>query len=106
MDSCEKLLDESQILSVIFALSLSSSLLHLQAPFLDVFGTLEDPSLPLTLEDREEWGDPVANPEHRLAISSYCPLSNITAQVGRKAAAVQLPQTSSDILILPPCRRR
>lgn len=63
--------------------------LHLQAPFLDVLGTLEDPSLPLTLEDREEWGDPVENPEHRLAISSYCPLSNITAQVGPKAAAAR-----------------
>ncbi|XP_075902331.1 prolyl endopeptidase-like [Nelusetta ayraudi] len=52
----------------------------LQAPFLDVLGTLQDPSLPLTLEDREEWGDPAANPQHRLAISSYCPLSNIAAQ--------------------------
>ncbi|XP_038592764.1 prolyl endopeptidase-like isoform X1 [Micropterus salmoides] len=52
----------------------------LQAPFLDVLGTMEDPSLPLTLEDREEWGDPVRNPQHRLTISSYCPLYNITPQ--------------------------
>lgn len=57
-------------------------LLDLQAPFLDVLGTMQDPSLPLTLEDREEWGDPAANPQHRLAISSYCPLCNIAAQVG------------------------
>ncbi|XP_040034180.2 prolyl endopeptidase-like [Gasterosteus aculeatus] len=52
----------------------------LQAPFLDVLGAMEDPSLPLTLEDREEWGDPVANAQHRLTISSYCPLQNITPQ--------------------------
>ncbi|XP_035847849.1 prolyl endopeptidase-like [Sander lucioperca] len=52
----------------------------LQAPFLDVLGTMENPSLPLTLEDREEWGDPVGNPKHRLTISSYCPLHNITPQ--------------------------
>ncbi|KAK2824508.1 hypothetical protein Q5P01_021683 [Channa striata] len=52
----------------------------LTAPFLDVLGTMEDPDLPLTLEDREEWGDPVGNPEHRLAIASYCPLHNITPQ--------------------------
>ncbi|XP_035519595.1 prolyl endopeptidase-like [Morone saxatilis] len=52
----------------------------LQAPFLDVLGTMEDPSLPLTLEDREEWGDPVGNPKHRLTVSSYCPLHNITPQ--------------------------
>ncbi|XP_028458530.1 prolyl endopeptidase-like isoform X2 [Perca flavescens] len=52
----------------------------LQAPFLDVLGTMEDPNLPLTLEDREEWGDPVGNPKHRLTISSYCPLHNVTPQ--------------------------
>ncbi|XP_018552551.1 prolyl endopeptidase-like isoform X1 [Lates calcarifer] len=52
----------------------------LQAPFLDVLGTMEDPSLPLTLEDREEWGDPIGNPKHRLTITSYCPLCNITPQ--------------------------
>lgn len=52
----------------------------LQAPFLDVLGTMEDHSLPLTLEDRDEWGDPVGNPEHRHIITSYCPLHNITPQ--------------------------
>lgn len=54
-----------------------------QAPFLDVLGTMEDPSLLLTLEDREEWGDPVGNPKHKLSITSYCPLHNITPQVWR-----------------------
>ncbi|CAF97079.1 unnamed protein product [Tetraodon nigroviridis] len=53
----------------------------LQAPFLDVLGTMEDPSLPLTVEDREEWGDPVTHPQHRLSISSYCPVHNITPQL-------------------------
>lgn len=57
---------------------------YVQAPFLDLLGTMEDPSLPLTLEDREEWGDPVGNPKHKLSISSYCPLHNITPQVWRK----------------------
>uniref|UniRef100_A0A1A7XAG4 Prolyl endopeptidase n=2 Tax=Iconisemion striatum TaxID=60296 RepID=A0A1A7XAG4_9TELE len=52
----------------------------LQAPFLDVLGSMEDPSLPLTLEDREEWGDPVGNVKHRCIIASYCPLHNITPQ--------------------------
>ncbi|CAG6016614.1 unnamed protein product [Menidia menidia] len=52
----------------------------LQAPFLDVLGTMEDPSLPLTLEDREEWGDPVGDPKHRQSIASYCPLHNVTPQ--------------------------
>ncbi|CAN9499618.1 unnamed protein product [Ophioblennius macclurei] len=52
----------------------------LQAPFLDVLGTLENKSLPLTLEDKDEWGDPERNPEHRSVIASYCPLHNITPQ--------------------------
>ncbi|KAM9847958.1 prolyl endopeptidase-like [Aulostomus maculatus] len=52
----------------------------LQSPFLDVLETMENPKLPLTLEDREEWGDPVENSEHRHTIASYCPLHNITPQ--------------------------
>ncbi|XP_077437461.1 prolyl endopeptidase-like isoform X2 [Vanacampus margaritifer] len=52
----------------------------LQSPFLDVLGTMEDPKLPLTVEDREEWGDPLENPQHRLSIASYCPVHNITPQ--------------------------
>ncbi|XP_037535396.1 prolyl endopeptidase-like [Nematolebias whitei] len=52
----------------------------LQAPFLDVLGTMENPSLPLTLEDRDEWGDPVGNLKHKHIISSYCPLHNIKSQ--------------------------
>ncbi|XP_055083164.1 prolyl endopeptidase-like [Periophthalmus magnuspinnatus] len=52
----------------------------LQAPFLDVLGTMADSDLPLTLEDREEWGDPVGNPEHGRIIATYCPLHNITPQ--------------------------
>ncbi|XP_059928859.1 prolyl endopeptidase-like isoform X1 [Gadus macrocephalus] len=52
----------------------------LQAPFVDVLGTMMDGSRPLTVEEREEWGDPTADPQHRLAIASYCPLHNITPQ--------------------------
>ncbi|KAM4607434.1 prolyl endopeptidase-like [Polymixia lowei] len=52
----------------------------LQAPFLDVLGTMEDRTLPLTVEETEEWGDPTADPQHRLSIASYCPCHNITPQ--------------------------
>ncbi|KAM3605618.1 uncharacterized protein V6R79_002085 [Siganus canaliculatus] len=65
----------------------------LQAPFLDVLGTMEDPTLPLTLEDRAEWGDPVEHPKHLLTISSYCPLHNITPQ---RYPSVLLTAYSSD----------
>ncbi|XP_031434916.1 prolyl endopeptidase-like isoform X2 [Clupea harengus] len=51
-----------------------------QAPFLDVLGTMQDPSLPLTVEERGEWGDPLTSPQHRDNIASYCPCCNITPQ--------------------------
>lgn len=69
--------------------------LCVQAPFLDVLGTMEDPSLPLTLEDREEWGDPVKNQKHKLSISSYCPLYNITPQVRKMLLICQALKTCS-----------
>ncbi|XP_067093075.1 prolyl endopeptidase-like [Osmerus mordax] len=52
----------------------------LQAPFLDVLGSMQDPGLPLTVEERGEWGDPLAEPLLRHAIASYCPSHNITPQ--------------------------
>ncbi|XP_048126247.1 LOW QUALITY PROTEIN: prolyl endopeptidase-like [Alosa alosa] len=51
-----------------------------QAPFLDVLGTMQDPSLPLTVEERGEWGDPLSSPQHRDNIATYCPCCNITPQ--------------------------
>ncbi|KAJ8248312.1 hypothetical protein GJAV_G00240660 [Gymnothorax javanicus] len=53
----------------------------LQAPFLDVLGTMSDPSLPLTVEERGEWGDPLTDPGHKDYIASYCPCHNITSQM-------------------------
>lgn len=52
-----------------------------QAPFLDVLGTMQDPSLPLTIEDRGEWGDPLADTHQRDTVASYCPCHNIKPQV-------------------------
>jgi len=49
-------------------------------PFLDVLDTMQDPSLPLTVEERGEWGDPLIK-EHRDNIASYCPCHNIIPQV-------------------------
>ncbi|XP_048858635.1 prolyl endopeptidase-like [Brienomyrus brachyistius] len=54
--------------------------ISLQAPFLDVLGTMQDPSLPLTIEDRGEWGDPLADTHQRDTVASYCPCHNIKPQ--------------------------
>ncbi|XP_017319440.1 prolyl endopeptidase-like [Ictalurus punctatus] len=53
----------------------------LQAPFLDVLSTMQDSSLPLTIEERGEWGDPLAYTRDWDNIASYCPCHNITPQL-------------------------
>lgn len=50
----------------------------LSHPFLDVLTTLQDTSLPLTLTDHKEFGNPLASMEEYDLISSYCPYENIT----------------------------
>ncbi|XP_054977979.1 prolyl endopeptidase-like isoform X2 [Sorex araneus] len=52
----------------------------LEAPFLDVLSTMMDSTLPLTLEEREEWGDPSSDEQHRACIRRYCPYQNIRPQ--------------------------
>ncbi|XP_069810765.1 prolyl endopeptidase-like isoform X2 [Dendropsophus ebraccatus] len=52
----------------------------LEAPFLNVLTTMMDPSLPLTIEEQEEWGNPQTNVQHYRAIQAYCSYQNITPQ--------------------------
>ncbi|XP_033000783.1 prolyl endopeptidase-like isoform X1 [Lacerta agilis] len=49
----------------------------LQAPFLDVLNTMLDPHLPLTIEEQEEWGNPLVDETCKEYIQSYCPYQNI-----------------------------
>jgi oligopeptidase B len=44
-------------------------------PFVDVVNTMRDPTLPLTVGEYEEWGNPEV-PEEYAVIRSYCPYSN------------------------------
>jgi oligopeptidase B len=50
-----------------------------QVPFVDVLNSMSDPSLPLTIEEYEEWGNPNVKAEYDY-IKSYCPYTNITAK--------------------------
>ncbi|KAJ7341153.1 hypothetical protein JRQ81_004944 [Phrynocephalus forsythii] len=52
----------------------------LQAPFLDVLNTMLNPHLPLTIEEQEEWGNPLVDETCKEYIRSYCPYQNIKAQ--------------------------
>ncbi|KAJ9190630.1 hypothetical protein P3X46_001812 [Hevea brasiliensis] len=48
-------------------------------PFLDVLTTMLDPSIPLTTEEWEEWGDP-REEEFYFYIKSYSPVDNVKRQ--------------------------
>jgi oligopeptidase B len=50
-----------------------------QVPFVDVINTMLDPSLPLTVSEFEEWGNPKDEAAYRY-MKSYSPYDNVTAR--------------------------
>jgi oligopeptidase B len=51
-----------------------------QVPFVDVINTMLDPSLPLTVIEWEEWGNPIEDPAVYAYMKTYSPYENVTAQ--------------------------
>ena len=51
----------------------------LQVPFVDVVNTMLDATLPLTVGEYEEWGNPTVEAEYHW-IRAYCPYNNLTAR--------------------------
>jgi len=49
-----------------------------QVPFVDVLNTMSDPTLPLTVGEYEEWGNPNV-PEEYAWMRAYCPYTNLRA---------------------------
>jgi oligopeptidase B len=49
-------------------------------PFVDNLTTMLDASLPLTVTEYDEWGNPEADPEVFEQIAAYAPYDNVTAQ--------------------------
>ncbi len=50
-----------------------------QVPFVDALNSILDPSLPLTVTEWEEWGDPLHDPAVYSYMKSYTPYENVTA---------------------------
>src|SRR6266853_928751 len=59
-----------------------------QVPFVDVLNTMLDASLPLTVGEYEEWGNPQIAEDY-FSMKSYCPYTNL----GRKAYPAILART-------------
>lgn len=51
-----------------------------EVPFVDALNTILDPSLPLTVIEWEEWGNPVESPEIFDVMAGYTPYENIPAR--------------------------
>ncbi len=63
-------------------LNLRPDLCHaavLRVPFVDVINTMLDESLPLTVGEFEEWGNPKIR-EHYEYLNTYCPYTNLRPQ--------------------------
>eukprot|EP01134_Creolimax_fragrantissima_P000088 CFRG0088T1 len=53
----------------------------MKVPFADVLTAMLDDSLPLTVHEYDEWGNPSLDVDAYRYISSYCPYDNLTADV-------------------------
>lgn len=51
-----------------------------QVPFVDALNTILDPTLPLTVIEWEEWGNPVESKEFYEYMKSYAPYENVEAK--------------------------
>ncbi|WP_375407611.1 S9 family peptidase [uncultured Amnibacterium sp.] len=51
--------------------------IHAGVPFVDPLTSILDPSLPLTVIEWDEWGDPLHDPEVYAYMKSYSPVENI-----------------------------
>jgi oligopeptidase B len=60
----------------------------LRAPFVDVINTMVDPDLPLSLAEREDWGDPLNSPADLEALLKIDPYTNINDRVNYPAMFV------------------
>ncbi len=49
-----------------------------QVPFVDALTSILDPTLPLTVPEWEEWGDPLHDPDVYRYMKSYTPYENVT----------------------------
>jgi oligopeptidase B len=48
-----------------------------EVPFVDCLNTMIDPTLPLTVTEWEEWGDPLEDPEAYRSMRSWSPYENV-----------------------------
>jgi oligopeptidase B len=73
-----------------------------RVPFVDVINTMLDTSLPLTVGEFEEWGNPQV-PEHFATIKRYCPYTNLVA-MAYPAMLVKTSLNDSQVMYWEPAK--
>ena len=73
-----------------------------QVPFVDVINTMSDPSLPLTVGEYEEWGNP-GLAEQYAWLREYCPYTNL-ARRGYPAILVRTSLHDSQVMFWEPAK--
>jgi oligopeptidase B len=71
-------------------------------PFVDVINTMSDESLPLTVGEYEEWGNPAKKAEYEY-IKSYCPYTNLAAKA-YPAILVETSLNDSQVMYWEPAK--
>ena len=74
----------------------------LDVPFVDVINTMSDASLPLTVGEFEEWGNP-AKPDEYKDIAAYSPYDNLRAQA-YPAILVKTSYNDSQVMYWEPAK--
>lgn len=74
-----------------------------EVPFVDVVTTMSDPSLPLTIPEWDEWGNP-ADAGDRAVMSSYSPVDNPPAVASRPALLVTGAVHDTRVLVREPAK--
>ncbi len=74
-----------------------------EVPFVDVVATMSDPSLPLTIQEWDEWGNP-ADPGDRAVMLSYSPVDNPPPAEARPALLVTGAVHDTRVLVREPAK--
>src|SRR5205085_853649 len=74
----------------------------LHVPFVDAVNTMLDPSLPLTIQEYLEWGNPNVKQEYDY-IKSYCPYTNVAAKA-YQAMLVRTAFNDSQVMYWEPAK--
>jgi oligopeptidase B len=73
-----------------------------QVPFVDVLNTMSDPTLPLTVAEYEEWGNPAIEEQFRW-MRAYCPYTNLKP-VAYPAMLIRTSLNDSQVMYWEPAK--